>query len=131
MEYIYMATVIFLIFCLWLAVYSHHKLKKSIKDFMPIINKTSTMIGRVIPFTDEQDIELAKNKEILRMFLAKIDYRIASFAAIQNTNYRLTNVIGDHSIHNLKTDSEKWMEQWKMSGYLDVRQDIEYLISKQ
>lgn len=131
MVYIYMLTVIFLVFCLWVAVYQHHKLKKSIKDFMPIINKTSTMIGRVIPFTDEQDLELAKNKEVLRLFLAKIDYRIASFAAIQNTNYRLTNVIADQSIHNLKTDSEKWMEQGKMSGYLDVRQDIEYLLSKQ
>ena len=89
------------------------------------------MIGRVIPFTDEQDLELAQNKEVLRLFLAKIDYRIASFAAIQNTNYRLTNVIADQSIHNLKTDSEKWMEQGKMSGYLDVRQDLEYLLSKQ
>jgi len=131
MIYIYMATVIFLIFCLWVAVYQHHKLKKSIKDFMPIINKTSTMIGRVIPFTDEQDIQLAQNKEALRLFLAKLDYRIASFAAIQNTNYRIINMIADQSIHNLKTDSEKWMEQGKMSGYLDVRQDIEYLISKQ
>lgn len=89
------------------------------------------MIGRVIPFTDEQDLQLAQSKEALRLFLAKLDYRIASFAAIQNTNYRIINVIADQSIHNLKTDSEKWMEQGKMSGYLDIRQDIEYLISKQ
>ena len=94
---------------LWIVLgYTLHRLqriKKSIKSFSPIIQTNEVQkifIGKCEPFTEEEDRSLSQYKEALRLLKSKIEYRMGSFTDIQNSNYRITNVIGDEKIYSLK-----------------------------
>lgn len=112
--------------------YKIYTLRKAIKWFTPVYTQNNIVqIWITKPFTDEQDIALSVYKEALHLLLAKIDYRIASYTTVQNTCYRPRGIAQDNLLYELKSDSEKWMETGRMSGYIDIRSDIQYLISKE
>lgn len=115
-------------------VYKIYTLQKGIKDFAPVVytNETNIVqIGKCEVFTEAEDVHLSINKEILKLLLKKLDYRIATYTTIQNTCYRPKGNIWDQILYELKSDSEKWMETWRMNGYIDIRSDIEHLIAKE
>ena len=61
-------------------------------------------------FTQTDENQLSINKDILKLFLKQIDYRIATYTTIQNTCYRPSTQSGEQQMYVLKSDSEKWME---------------------
>ena len=114
--------------------YKLYQLKKAVKNFNPVIYKNETnnvQIWKVEMFTTDHEMQLATHKEMLNLFLKKLDYRIASYTTIQNTCYKPTGKLNDELLYQLKPDSEKWMETWRMNWYLDVRADIQYLLAKE
>ena len=131
---IYQAIILVLIIILAYTVYKIYSLQKWIKNFSPIVytNETNVVqIGKCEVFTQQDENALSINKDILKLFLKQIDYRIASYTTIQNTCYQPSDRVWDQVIYKLKTDSEKWMETWRMNGYIDIRADIEHLIAKE
>lgn len=115
-------------------LYRLNRVKKAIKSFSPVVHTHDVQkifIGKCEPFTDEEDQQLSQYKDALRLMKEKIEYRMGSYTDIQNSNYRLTNIIGEEKIYALKSDSEKWLEQGKMSGYIDIWADIKHLLAKE
>lgn len=110
-------------------------MKKSIKSFSPVVHTHDVQkifIGKCEPFTDEEDAQLSQYKDALRLMKEKIEYRMGSFIDnILSSNYRVTDIIGEEKIYSMKSDSEKWLEQGKMSGYIDILADIKHLIAKE
>ena len=134
MVYILISLIILFLWTTLHWFYQIHILKKWIKEFSPVIHKhenTELIIGKVSIFTEDMDIELSQYKDVLKQILKKIEYRMATFTSVQNSNYRVTNIVNNEPIYSMKTDSEKWLEQGKMSWYIDIRSDIEYLLSKE
>lgn len=80
-----------LIIILVYTVYKLYTLQQGIKNFNPVVytNETNVVqIGKCEMFTQTDENQLSINKDILKLLLKQIDYRIATYTTIQNTCYR-------------------------------------------
>lgn len=74
-------------------------------------NETNVVqIGKCEMFTQQDENALSINKDVLKLILKQLDYRIATYTTIQNTCYRPSTQSGEQQMYALKSDSEKWME---------------------
>lgn len=83
------------------------------KEFTPVVytNETNIVqIGKCEMFTQQDENALSVNKDVLKLILKQLDYRIATYTATQNTCYRPSSTSGEQQMYTLKSDSEKWME---------------------
>ncbi len=102
-----------LIIVLAYTVYKLYSLQKGVKEFTPVVytNETNVVqIGKCEMFTQQDENALSVNKDILKLILKQLDYRIATYTTIQNTCYRPSSTSGEQNLYTLKSDSEKWME---------------------
>jgi len=126
---------VLLLLSLWSFAYLFYRylwLKDAIKNFNPIVNTTVNnirYIGEIRNWTDNDDKALSINKEILKQLLRKVQFRISEYTKILHSSYRVTGYHGDSPIFWIKSDSEKWLEHGRMSGYDDIESDIRHLIA--
>ena len=73
--------------------YRFIQLKESIKNFNPVVHNVTNVIkciGDVRNFSEEDDMNLSINKDILKQLLKKIQFRMSEYTKILHSSYRIT-----------------------------------------